>query len=251
MSKLLDHGLPCKSCTSSDAMAEYDDGYYCFSCQEYFPKNKTSSRQQKDSENLLLPDDYSMVLPNKAVEYLSSLGLDIDDINKYKIGWTEECRIKSPRTGQWVKFGPRLILPYFENYKLLFFEGKSLKKNDNIKYVTIGGKKDLYKTYTKPPECVVIVEDILSAMVVGKSTPCIALRGTHVNIEKLLKLQQASEKYIIWLDGDEPGIKAAERLKTKLKWFSDVAVIKTERDPKWYSQKEISEIVKITANESF
>jgi len=38
LSSLVASQLPCPSCPSSDAYAEYDDGHgYCFSCQKYFP----------------------------------------------------------------------------------------------------------------------------------------------------------------------------------------------------------------------
>jgi twinkle protein len=40
-SQLCNAHLPCPSCSSSDAYAEYDDGHgFCFSCDTYFPSNQ-------------------------------------------------------------------------------------------------------------------------------------------------------------------------------------------------------------------
>ncbi len=101
----------------------------------------------------------------------------------------------------------------------------------------------MYKTFIGKVDTVVVVEDILSAIRVGTTFPCIALRGTSCNTSKLDQLRKSADSFIVWLDGDRPGINAAKKLGNKLTWVGKVCYIRTKEDPKAYSNEEIQEMI--------
>ena len=107
----------------------------------------------------------------------------------------------------------------------------------------MGGKEKLFLSHQKKVDTIVVVEDMISAMRVGEVMPAAALRGTHANSSKLAQLCATANDFVLWLDGDTPGRKAAKALEIKLQWLGDVKVIHTEKDPKCYSNEEIERYV--------
>lgn len=70
-SKLIEAHLPCTSCGSSDALSEYEDGTYCFSCGE-------SKRLSNDEVKHINDNELSY-------RYYSHRGLSIKSLSKYGI----------------------------------------------------------------------------------------------------------------------------------------------------------------------
>ena len=130
MSRLIERGLPCDKCGSSDAKAEYDTNWYCFSCHHSIPKKltKQAHRAIVSTEETIstcqLPDDFTTVLPNLYLAHLYSYRFTDYLIHKYHIGHSETGNMWSERLQQYYTTGPRLILPYYEENKLQFYEGK-------------------------------------------------------------------------------------------------------------------------------
>ena len=241
MAILIQRGLPCPFCSSSDAYAEYDTNFYCFSCKASKSKafkNRTVTKVQVDG----LPSDCTEELPIEVQAKLYQHHFTDELIQKAGLLYSESGRIYSQRLRKEVNVGPRLILPYYENNELQYWEGKTCG-HSRLKYITSGGKQQLYKTFCGAVPQIVIVEDILSAIRVGETTPCVALRGTSCNTNKLHQLSQCANDFIIWLDSDRPGIEAAKKLGNKLTWVGKVCYIKTKEDPKCYSDKEIANFI--------
>ena len=256
MGSLVDHGLSCPFCGSSDAYAEYTDNYYCFSCHKSKPKvcptsHKTKPKVCPTSHKIALPEDYTTDIPGFAKAYLYKHGFDDSLIHFYFLGWSDNCWIWSKRKQQYFNAGPRLILPcYDDKAKLLFFEAKSLDPNEKLKYVGEGGKGMMYRAepFLKGSvgiTRIVIVEDMISAMRIGSMYRAIALRGTCITDKKLLELKNDRwNKYILWLDSDKAGRKAATKIETKLRWFADdITKVFTDKDPKCYTDAEIIKTV--------
>lgn len=84
MSKLIKHG-PCPSCGSSDNLAIYDDGEYCFS-QGCNYKKKYKGVSVIEEEPAKKPRNKLVVpLPENPQPALKSRGLDASTVNKYKV----------------------------------------------------------------------------------------------------------------------------------------------------------------------
>lgn len=86
-----------------------------------------------------------------------------------------------------------------------------------------------------------LVEDFASAIVVGEVHPCWALNGSSLTQNVIAKLAEKS-KIISWLDPDKAGRLGALKIKQRCT-FTDTHVVLTNKDPKYYSNKEIEEIL--------
>ncbi len=254
MSELIQHGLNCEDCNSSDALAEYENGTYCFSCRALRFKKAPKSRldtaieemadELRQVKALALPKDFTLDLPQHAVKYLKKYHITKKLQTLYNIGWSENCYIYSQRKKKMVNMGGRLIYPGYDKGDLKYFEARSLDHDSFCKYITVGGKKDLFFTGNKGTKLVILVEDILSAIRVGQVNPAIALRGTSMNLDKLLQVAKLGENFGVWLDSDVPGQDAASNIRNKLKWYGKVCNIVTTKDPKCYTTKEIKQHLK-------
>jgi DNA primase len=199
------------------------------------------------AEQGLHPEQVYTELPDQARAFLYKYHFTDELIKHYRICHAADFLVWSTSKGAYFNSGDRVILPYYnERNKFAFCEGRTLQKNNDLKYVTVGGKKTLFKSYRcTQTGWIVIVEDMLSAMRVGQVQACMALRGTSVNDEKLYSIIQNDDwHFCIWLDGDKPGQNAAKLLKTKLEWMGcDVLNLVTDKDPKCYSKKRIFEFL--------
>lgn len=107
---------------------------------------------------------------------------------------------------------------------------------------------------------IVITEDILSAIRVGCHCKAGALLGTAVSPEKLSEIlrdtgyateqlqwyeyEAPSIRCAIWLDPDKAGAKSNRRLAHNLRMQGlQVTEIRTDKDPKYYSDTEIRSIL--------
>ena len=246
MSVLMNRGLPCPHCNSSDAYAEYDTNFFCFSCKKSVSKDKKSSWATKNIKQNIIDDAILKLpeleeLPLHAKLYLYMYNFTNQLIQKHGIGWLSNCNIYSERKGEIVNTGSRLILPHYRDDKLVFYEARSLDKTNKLKYITVGSKKIGRKEIHHNNDSLVIVEDALSAIRVGEVNDCFALLGTHLSNDLFLEIGRDCKynKYIIWLDSDSPGQIAAHKLCRRLELLGTTVNIVTKNDPKCYSNREI------------
>lgn len=97
--------------------------------------------------------------------------------------------------------------------------------------------------------CVVIVEDLLSAIKVSRSARVtVPLYGTHIRSERLLELSKIYP-VIVWLDNDGPQVlKHRDRIKSLVDCFGrKCSVVDTLQDPKGYATPNISEVLDVHA----
>lgn len=246
MSSLLQTKLPCEHCGSSDAVAEYTNNFFCFSCKLSTIKVKTPStlgfstwkelRLEPTQASLLgLPDTATTLLPKEAKAWL------------YKHHFTDDLIAESG-----ILYNPptaRVILPCYDKDGLLLgLDARSLTQNivgsKWPRYVSSGTKASPFIYGEGKSKILVIVEDLLSAMRVGQHYSCIALRGTHMGDELLARIVQkldteAKFQILLWLDGDKQGVQASEDIQRKLQWFGRTISLTTPKDPKCYTDSEI------------
>lgn len=243
MSKHIQAGLPCLACDSSNAMADYGNSYYCFSCHTTIYKKEKKKREPKPRTTTAIHPKYintfTKKLPQAALAYLYKHHFTDEIIEKYPIMWCNNYYIYSSKVEDSIDTGPRLVFNLIKHDNTL--EAKRFGDHP-IKYLTHGPKKACIKDYEK--EYMIIVEDLLSffrLINLGYSTCC--LRGTQLTDETLLKLQKVASKFIIWLDGDKPGKKAAEKIQKRLHFIGESSILKTILDPKCYSDVDIQTYV--------
>jgi DNA primase len=180
-----------------------------------------------------LPFDFSRTdIPLAALTWLRKYGITDNEVAHFRFGY-------SPRL-------ERLILPVFKSDGLVYWQGRYLGTDpDKPKYLNVRakGRADVFFTRnTCNTKNVVLVEDILSAIKVGRVTGACALLGSHVP-DSLLTFLSGRGTIRVWLDRDKArvGIKAARRIAA-LTGRPCFPVI-TPLDPKEYSEIKIEKLV--------
>ena len=212
--------LPCDHCGSSDALAIYSDRTVCFSCK-YSRRTSTTSlfeTKEKSHKDIILSD----VLPMEAKRWLLKSRIYEQDIKDAGIRYNEADH--------------RVMLP-LGNHS---WQGRSLKENDRVKYLTYGPK--VLPLFAIPESPIrVLTEDWCSAYRINKAGfESLSILGTSVKINDLIKVNASHKKVVLWLDGDKPGIIAAQKLKKSLSlYFNNITIVSTELDPKLYSDDKL------------
>lgn len=243
MSNLVASHLPCEDCGSSDALSRYEDNTFCFSC--------STSRFVETRESMIFPDEYHFEVQK---EFALPADFTYELPEKAK-AWFYKYRVYEPMEYLGAGWSPqlnRVILPVMdtvdsENIRLIAYQARDLTGKSDQKYLTFknpeytGRPRFFWPEYSN--DQTIVVEDILSAFRVGRvAGPTVSLLGT--SLDDGLKLYLAlNKRVIIWLDGDDPGLEAAQRLHAKLSLHTQVKIIYTAKDPKEYSDEEIKQIL--------
>lgn len=228
MSRFIKLG-PCPHCGSSDARAEYENSYWCFSCATYDSKKDTQSLRDKvygskevkaNSNSFIL--NTTKDIPRKAMQWLLKYDIRPDEIDKYGICWSPELNI--------------LILLQ----KLNYWQGRNFGFG-NIKYKSNGIKPlTIYGT----GDTIILVEDVLSAMKIARTSMYCAspLLGSSLSKQAESQLIKQYKTIHVWLDRDKA--KQAVRIRNRLRslGITSKAII-SKLDPKEYDKQTITEIV--------
>lgn len=251
---------PCSSAcnnTRSQIVSHNARGFtrHCFACgeHEYKPHGIRSIAQieqaKRDAEfveqarqtRLRLPDDITNDLPVPAARWLFSYGITEQLQRKHGITY-------SPRYD-------RVCLPVFEDGVLTALQMRAVSALVRPKYLNPDGPQvGSALKYASPDSvdpilqeyCIVITEDILSAIKVGTVTRACSILGTTLTDARLGKLLRSGvRRAFIWLDSDAAGVAGAKRITNKLRQCG-VAVtnICTEKDPKCYTREAITQVLK-------
>lgn len=228
--------------TRGNNLAVYDDGHsYCYSCRYYIPspttvtslKSKLSAKQfqpNADTSIDFLSEQYTHKLPDPALNWLRKYGITDDEIHRYNLCYDLEK--------------DRLIFPVLDGIKTVGYSSRYFGSDStHPRYITRIYRVGFYPLIrTRENQTWVLVEDYVSAIKVGRHYNCIPLLGSSIPISLILKLIHLAPILRIWLDRDKAidAIKYAMRTR---QFIPDCATIITEKDPKEYTDKEITEIV--------
>lgn len=185
-------------------------------------------------KRISLPYDFDSKIPLEGKRWLYKYGITGDEISKYGFGYSGA--------------NDRLILPIFVDDELVYYQARNLGTitKSNPKYLNIrqsGAKNVFFKNYTHPEHnSIVIVEDILSAIKVGRVTNSVSLLGSYIP-ESFHQDVSDFKEYLIWLDRDK--IKASIKycLKLQSRLGKKIRIIMQDKDPKEYSVDNIKEIL--------
>lgn len=256
MSKEFKGHESCPECGSEDNVGVWSDGQkWCFGCGYYIPANgmglsveelwkrireQKEKRKYKKNAHITLPFDYSIMLPEKAEQWLDQYGItDAEKIN-YRIGWSD--------------FYESLIFSAFDVWgNLLVVQRRYMGSRTDIpKYHTKGYPESvIWSVYPNGDESptvgnvadtyngdIVLVEDYISAIKVGRHLEVSPLWGSQLSLDKLRRMAARWEKVIFWLDANK--LKDAMLFKDRcLPYFKYANVIFSEKDPKCYDDDQI------------
>lgn len=198
-----------------------------------------ASEEEKHVRNPELPDDISFDVsewPMDAKMWLYSGDIRNKDIQEYGIGYSRSLH--------------RVILPvYDDSFNLLMWQGRGLTEHQTKYYNERGISKNelFFKSWIKQEgeaqfnyDRVVLCEDALSVIRVGRYTPAVASLGTSMSSEQYYYLSQF-DQVLVWYDEDRGGLMGSDKVIKKLSLLTDVKRIRTDEDPKKLSNKEIQE----------
>ena len=177
-----------------------------------------------------LPEDFTKELPRHARMWLFKAGITETVWKENNIGYSASLE--------------RVVLPIFnKDGDLIWYQCRALLDGQSPKYIQPEGSKDnciFVREHTTDRGYIVVVEDILSAIRVGKNITTICLLGTKITTEQAAELSRYSNKYVTWLDSDKAGKDGAYSIRKTLGLIGDTSNISTNQDPKMLSDKEIN-----------
>lgn len=179
-------------------------------------------------DEVRLPRDFTEKIPPEGLAWLYSYGITDEEISQYSIGYS--------------KLLSRVILPTYMYGELVFWIGRLIGEpsKTNPKYSSVAvSRKDIYFTAeNRFSRDVVIVEDNLSAIKVGRIATAIALISVHVPDGLVFHLARHYARIVLWLDPDKHKkmIRLCRRYQAN---GINVIFIASRQDPKYYSDEVI------------
>ena len=265
----------CVSCSSSDALAHYSDGsQYCFSCGYSSRRTRPAFKEfDEDEQQLVLPYDCSHDFPEEVYNWIKPTTITIAELIKHdyyysaraggllRVFWRTKVsgldssdeyihsRATSERTGA-------ILDAYEVRY---FFRGQEKGGSAIRPKSKFRGSKENVFAFSSPNEeanlqclkgepkrqCLVIVEDSLSSIRVGRSCTALPLFGSSISNSKLVKAVKPFEEIIVWLDSDK--FPQAQAISSRIRSLGKQArVVYTEKDPKYVDDSEIKRLICIS-----
>lgn len=219
--------------------------YFCFRCddKDFVGKGKQTleelaelKRLNEEAANTVykieLPPDFTKDIPLIGRLWLYQAGVTESLWKQYGFGWSEKMQ--------------RVVMPVYKGDKLVWFQARAVHAGQKPKYINPTGDRSnlIYWTGdTTDKSEIVVVEDILSAIRVGNTKTACSLLGTKITTRQAGLLGDYA-RVTTWLDNDEAGIKGAYTVRRLVGMVTEVRNIRTDSDPKTYTNSEISEILK-------
>lgn len=218
----------CPKCGSKDNLGRYsDDSAYCFGCGYTEKGGKYTPPTDR------LPDEPQIRLPKDATNAIGTEGRDW--LDKYEITPAEQQRYRM----LWSDSRRQLIFPlYNKDGQLAAWQGRNFDPQSKGKYFSQGKIHDLLYFCGKKSSPVILVEDLLSAIKIGRMSVAMPLFGSEASTALLMRLKGHCSSIITWLDSD--------------KWKNSQDIVKraqsiglpamsayTNLDPKEYSTEQI------------
>jgi hypothetical protein len=257
--------LPCgrsvrvKCCRGdrSQVISHTERGYstYCFRCGEDSKQFRSHGHRslaerlqhKKELEQYMhgggvleVPEDFTPNIPAAVLAWLLKAGVSYRLAQAYGIGW-------SPKLN-------RIVLPVWEGDTLIAVQSRAVYAGQFPKYLNKSGgvhKSPLFwsnPAYSLPEyssNVLVITEDILSTIRVGRLFPAVSTLGTKLSIHRAVRSSIAqADMVLIWYDPDEAGTKGAQAAQKKLDLIGvPCTIIKSDKDPKEYDNATIQQKV--------
>jgi ribosomal protein S27AE len=184
---------PCPKCGSKDNLGRYDDGSaYCFGCGYTENPNRytPATNRLSDEPSIRLPEDATTDFTGPGLDWLCSFGITSSERIRYRMLW-------SPTRQQ-------LIFPlYDKSHKLVAWQGRNFHPAAKSKYFSQGKIHDVLYFCGKKEAPVILVEDLLSAIKIGRIACAMPLWGSEASTPLLVRLKSHTNGVVLWLDSDK------------------------------------------------
>lgn len=177
-------------------------------------------------KTLTLPGDAQKTIPVKALQWLDRYGIMREEIIENEICWSE--------------FRHWLIFPIRGDNGLIGYQARNFAPN-GPKYESRGDLHSIIHIIDKSKKGntpLVIVEDLLSAIKVGRQCAAMPLFGGAISLKRIHLLKHVTKKLIWWLDADKYPDAIRYAKGARIIGLESRAVF-TLRDPKDHSDDEI------------
>lgn len=222
---------PCTAhgCKSSDAKTHYSDGHaYCFSCHTYFPAEFRVPMEGPHDRPKPIGDPYP------ARERLTKANAPAN------WDWLKDYGLTDEEIDQNFFFGPyslRHVWSHTDEEGKTFYEARSVSPYSVPKSIQYGDKPTVFmgRLDTK---IVVVVEDVVSAIKVGRHFGTLPLFGSYFSPAQMAAAKKAgAEQLVLWMDCDKYSI--AMGYARQAGALLPTAAIQTKLDPKAHSDEDI------------
>lgn len=224
----------CPYCASRDNLARYDDGHgYCFGCHYTEP----ATERWLGHKPILKPLSTLRPLPEDSKPQIGAAGWAW--LKKYGIVEAETKDFIWSDEKQWLAFTFRDA-----DNNLTAWQARNFnKERPKPKYLTYGPISDIVVEFGDGPTAV-LTEDVLSAIKVGRSPGIVGVPvfGSNIPLKLLTRLYKRFKSVGIWLDSDKSRESLLARSRAN-QYFPHVFTILTPKDPKEYSDREITDII--------
>lgn len=237
----------CPSCGSRDNLAVYDDGGgWCFGCGHIVRSSISGFVKETmlvEEQTWSLPDDLTQDFPQEVLSFIKPFELTIEELIKYEYYFSRRAgrlwrlfntesnqRLCRPARGSCCSAEYRQIHSSTRGPKSRFFGSKEEA------FAVAGTEHGNHK--------LVLVEDSMSSLKVGRVVSSAPLFGTSLTMNKLTGYAKDYQQVVVWLDRDK--FQEAWEIALKFKWLGVATkVVLTQHDPKYYSEKDINEFTRM------
>jgi DNA primase len=139
----------------------------------------------------------------------------------------------------------RIVLPvYSDSGDLLYYQCRAVDKGQVPKYINPRADKSTLLYTRFPPGSnrhrVIVTEDILSCIKVGRHIRCVSILGTATSTGQATRLARYN-RVTYWLDPDKAGLRGSAKGVKTLKLLTSADAIYSNKDPKNLSDRVIRE----------
>lgn len=184
---------PCPKCGSKDNLARYSDGSgYCFGCgyTEFTTKYVPQNDDEEAPKVVKLPEDCTEQIDDKGLAWLNRYDIHASERHRYRMLW-------SPSKQQ-------LIFPLFDKSQaLVAYQARNFHPESKVKYKSQGKIHDVMYFCGKKATPIILVEDLLSAIKIGRLGVAMPLWGSEASTPLLMRLKDHCNGIIVWLDSDK------------------------------------------------
>ena len=227
MSNCIGHEA-CPKCGSRDNLARYaDGGAWCFGCG-YWERSDTflqvSRRVVPSNQGPLgtvtLPDDLTTIMPPAPLEWLYSYGLTLEEIEYAEYYWSNSSHS---------------LVSVFRDLdgSCIGTQSRGFPKS-TPKYKILGDKLQMSRSMLRNRDSslpLYFCEDQVSAIILNRRVPCVALFGTQVSLELIKWGSKTFSSFRLWLDPDKRKESVKQCLKLREKGFN-ISPVFSDLDPK-------------------
>lgn len=200
-------------------------------------------------------------LGERIKNYLYERNIGMELIRKYRLRYCDRKRVRG-RNNIGRRFHARIMIPVLQRGKIVYWQGRSIKKDSKMKYknpvegldVKIGAKDTLFGLdAARGKSLVIVVEGIIDAIKIGPGA--LALLGKGLDHERMEMIKEnGATSMILFFDKDVPGEERRKMLDVATAHMEDVKWTESRtmnKDAGDMGATEIADTLKMAKPQSF